>query len=86
MELLDLVDGDGQPVGKTVVRGTKINFENGEYAPVVHVYSRDGNGRFLIQKMSKEKASLYATTGGMMESGGGVFMKPRFANPRKKLG
>ncbi|MDR1917474.1 MAG: NUDIX hydrolase [Christensenellaceae bacterium] len=69
MELLDLVDKDGKPIGKTIVRSDNISFNDGEYVCAVHVWLQNSNGEFLIQKTSKIKGNVFAVTGGMVESG-----------------
>jgi 8-oxo-dGTP pyrophosphatase MutT (NUDIX family) len=67
MEFLDLVDKDGKSIGKTISRGeTQLD---GELAQVVHIWFKDKKNKFLIQKVSKEKGSVFAVTGGMVSSG-----------------
>ena len=48
MEKWDLLDGDGRPLGQTLVRGDKLR--PGQYHLVVHIWVEDSKGRLLIQK------------------------------------
>lgn len=66
METLDLYNVNGQKLGKTVIRGEKLN-EN-EYIKLAVLYIKSGD-YYLIQKCSKEKGGVFAVTGGHVSSG-----------------
>lgn len=66
MEILDIVDINKNPTGKTIVRGNKL--PAGEYIRGVSIFIKNGI-RYLIQLTSKEKGSVYAVTGGCLTSG-----------------
>lgn len=68
MEIIDLVDKDGNPTGKTINRGDRIPVD-GEYIQVVHIWLQDISGKFLVQKTSERKGGWFATTGGVVSSG-----------------
>ena len=70
MELLDLIDIEGNKLGKTMVRGNKPE-NDGEYIQIVTIYLKSNN-KYLIQLTSKEKGSIYAVTGGHVSSGNEV--------------
>ena len=61
MELLDLYDDEGKLLGITIERGSK--FEKGNIMLSL-VFIKNKDGKFLIQKTSKEKGSKYSSTGG----------------------
>ena len=67
MELLDLVDVNGNLLGRTIERGNK-NFKDGEYIKLVTIFLKS-NDKYLLQLTSKEKDGLYAVTGGHVPSG-----------------
>ena len=54
MELLDLYDDSGKPLGTTIERGSK--FENGNIMLSI-IFIKNQDGKFLIQKTSEEKGS-----------------------------
>lgn len=66
MEKWDILNSFGEVVGKTAVRGeTPLKF--GEYHLVVHIWVISSDGKFLIQRRSKEKKLMpgeWAATGG----------------------
>ena len=62
MEILDLYDDNGVKLNETIVRGEKT--ETGKNIMLSVVYIQDSDGRYLIQKTSKEKGNKYSTTGG----------------------
>ena len=66
MEMLDVVDINKNPLGKQIVRGTKV--APGEYIRGVSIFIKNGI-RYLIQLTSKQKNSVYAITGGCLSSG-----------------
>lgn len=67
MEILDLYDDNGNKLNKTIERGSKT--EPGENIMLSVVYIKDKNGKYLIQKTSKEKGNRYSTTGGHVTHG-----------------
>lgn len=62
MEILDIYDKDNKKTGKTIVRGDKNLLDN-EFIKLVVIWIED-NGKYLVQKCSEEKGSVYAITGG----------------------
>ena len=71
MEKWDILDAEGQPIGKTAVRG-KTTLSSGEYHLVVHIWVVSDDGKFLIQRRSKLKKLMpgeWAATGGAAISG-----------------
>ena len=70
MELLDVVDINGIPTGKTIVRGDKsYKFKEGEYVHVGVIFIENDEHEYLIQKTSKEKGGYYSSTGGHIDHG-----------------
>lgn len=70
VELCELVDADGRPVGKVIPRGSER--APGEYFPVVHLWIVDEGGQFLIQRRADHLASqpgIWATTAGYVQAG-----------------
>ena len=70
MEKWDLLDGDGRPLGQTLVRGDKLR--PGQYHLVVHIWVEDSKGRLLIQKRAphlKLMPDTWAVTGGSALAG-----------------
>ena len=67
MEYLELLDENKNLTGKIIERGTK--FVEGYYVNIVIVFIENSEGQFLIQKTSKEKGSIWATTGGHVKAG-----------------
>lgn len=70
MELLDLYDDNGKVTGKTIVRGDKsAKVEPNEHIALATIFIENSEGKFLIQKTSKEKGDVFSTTGGHVDSG-----------------
>lgn len=69
MEYLDLYDGNGILTGEKVLRVKGMKPEDGKYIKIVIVFIKNEENKFLIQKTSKEKGSVWATTGGHVKSG-----------------
>ena len=67
MEKRDLYDIDKKLTGETVLKGERT--PSGRYIVVVLVFIQNSEGKFLIQKRSKEKNGKMATTGGHPKSG-----------------
>ena len=67
MEYLDLYDENRKTIGKRIIRGEKPI--EGTYINIVIVFIENSEGKFLIQKTSKEKGNIFATTGGLVSSG-----------------
>lgn len=67
MEQRDLYDINRKLIGKTIFKGDTIPENN--YIVVVLVFIQNSEGKFLIQKRSKNKNGKYATTGGHPKSG-----------------
>ena len=71
MEKWDILNADGEPIGKTTLRG-KCNLKTGEYHLVVHIWMVSSKGEFLIQRRSENKKLMpgeWAATGGAAISG-----------------
>ena len=65
MELLDIFDNDGNPTGRTIVRGDKNAVLNeNEHIAVAVIFIENDKGEFLIQKTSREKGGKFSSTGG----------------------
>lgn len=62
METLDLYDNNGNKLNETIIRGEKT--ESGKNIMLSVVYIQNSEGKYLIQKTSKEKGSKFSTTGG----------------------
>lgn len=69
MEYLDLYDENGNLTGETVLRSKDMKPKIGKYIKIVIVFIQNSEGKFLIQKTSKQKGSVWATTGGLVSSG-----------------
>ena len=67
MEILDLFNKDGTPLGKTIQRGNK-DFLDGEFIKIVTVWIKCKN-KYLIQKTSPSKHNEYAVSGGHIPTG-----------------
>ena len=69
MEYLNLYDEFRNPIGEKILRSKNMKKEKGKYINIVIVFIENNEGKFLIQKTSKEKGSVFATTGGLVKSG-----------------
>lgn len=67
MEIRDLYDKDRKLTGKTILKGE--NIPEGSYIIVMLIFIQNSEGKFLIQKRSKEKNGLLAATGGHAKAG-----------------
>jgi len=63
----DLYDQDHNLTGKTITVGDSI--PEGYYVQVVMVFIQNSSGHYLIQKRSKQRNGMYATTGGHPKAG-----------------
>lgn len=71
METWDILDRQGKPTGRTVVRGLR-NLSRDEYHLVVHVWIVNDEGKLLIQKRADIRPLMpgeWAATGGSAVSG-----------------
>lgn len=70
MEILDIYDDNGKPTGKTIIRGDKsIKLTSNEHIALTVIFIENEKHEFLMQMTSIEKDSVFATTGGHVESG-----------------
>lgn len=70
MELWDVYDENRTPLGKTILRGTRM--KKGEYHLVVFVWVFNSRGELLLTKRSPEKRSFpnkWDPTGGAVQAG-----------------
>lgn len=67
MEKRDLYDINRKLTGGTIYKGEKI--PKGNYIIVVLVMIQNSQGKFLIQKRSKQKDGKYAATSGHVKTG-----------------
>ena len=67
MEFLDLYDKTGKSLNKKIVRGT-LNLAKNEFIKLVTVWIKC-QGKYLIQKTSKQKGDEYAVSGGHVQAG-----------------
>lgn len=71
MEKWDILNAEGESLGKTTIRG-KCNLKPGEYHLVVHIWIVSNKGELLIQRRSENKKLMpgeWAATGGAAISG-----------------
>lgn len=69
MEIFDLYNNEGEKLNRTAVRGSKLN--SGEFHAVVHIWIRNSEGHYLIQKRNKltdKNPFMWATTSGWVQS------------------
>ncbi len=70
MEMFDLYDNSGILLNKVAQRGSALN--EGEFHLVVHVWIKNSNGQYLIQKRSKKTDivfGMWASTSGAATTG-----------------
>jgi 8-oxo-dGTP pyrophosphatase MutT (NUDIX family) len=65
IEYLNLYDKEGNLVNEKGIRGVPSNYLKG----IVIIYIENSKGEFLIQKTSKARGSVFATTGGHVDYG-----------------
>ncbi len=66
----DLLDAEGQPVGRTMIRGEAV--PSGLYHTVVHIWPMNSHGELLIQKRApgvQWMPEIWAVTGGSAVKG-----------------
>lgn len=68
MEYLDLYDENKILTGEKILRSKNMEIPEGKYVNIVIIFIENSEGKFLIQKTSKEKGSVWATTGGHVKS------------------
>ena len=68
MEYLDVYNSNKEKTGKIIKRGNHT-LSDGEYINIVLIFIRNSEDKYLIQKTSKEKGGVWATTGGHVKSG-----------------
>ena len=59
MEYLDLYDENRNLIGEKILRSRDMKIEDGKYIYIVIVFIQNSEGKFLIQKTSKEKESIF---------------------------
>ena len=70
MEYLDLYDKDRKFTGKTIARTNKKGgIPKGNYITLVIIFIKNDKDEFLFQMTSKNKGSIWATTGGHVKAG-----------------
>ncbi len=84
MELLELYDNDLRPTGQIVERGQLI--PQGLMIPIVAVFIHNNEGKYLIQKVSPNKGSYYATTAGHVKAGERDFTISMLRELKEELG
>ena len=84
MEYLDLYDENRKLTGKKILRGSEKP-KKGEYINIVIIFIKNDKDKFLIQKTSKEKGSVWATTGGHVKSGQ-IFKEAIIEEVKEELG
>ncbi len=62
-ELLQVFDDNKNILNESIERSKKMELSNNKNFMMILIFI-ENNGKFLIQKTSKEKGSKYATTGG----------------------
>ena len=70
MEIWDILDGDGKPTGKTMIKGE--NIPEGQYHLGADIWIINSENKILIQKRSPQKAlspNVWAMTGGSVIKG-----------------
>ena len=79
VEIWDVLDQNGNPTGKTALRGQGV-LKSGEYHLVVHIWIVSSTGQFLIQRRADDKKLMpgeWAATGGAAVSGEDSFAAAR---------
>ena len=74
MELWDLLDGNRNPIGRTMVRGDEV--PDGLYHDVVSVWMRNDEGKYLISRRAASRPSYplyWESAGGSVTAGEDIF-------------
>ena len=69
MEYLQVFDNNKNMLDEKIERENKFNLPDGKFFMVVMIFMQNEKGEFLLQKASKEKDGLIATTGGHVTFG-----------------
>lgn len=72
VEYWDILDREGNFTGRRMKREHFNHFRSGQYHLVVHIWIKNSNGQFLIQKRSADRMPMpgeWAATGGSVQSG-----------------
>lgn len=69
MELLQLFDNNKNKVDEYVERKRPLELPENRRIKIVLLFVQNDEGKYLIQKTSEEKGSIYATTGGLVSHG-----------------
>ena len=64
MELLQVFDKNENILDEYIERINKKSLQDGKYFMIVLIFIQNSENKFLIQKVSKEKGSVYAFPGG----------------------
>ena len=72
MEYLDLYDKNKNKIGKKILRGNEIPENN--FIMLSIIFIENNKEEYLFQMTSKEKGSVWATTGGHVTSGDDSFI------------
>lgn len=71
-EYWDIITAEGVPTGKRIKRCAFNHLLQGEYHLVVHIWVKNSNGEYLIQRRSIDREPMsgeWAATGGSVQSG-----------------
>ena len=69
MEYLQVFDENRNILNGKILRYKGMKPKEGRYINITIVFIENNKGEFLIQKTSKEKGSIFATTGGLVKFG-----------------
>lgn len=69
MEYLQVFNNKREMLNEKIPRNEKFSLKDGKYFMMVLLFIENSKGEFLIQKTSKEKRSVNATTGGHVSYG-----------------
>ncbi len=73
MEYLQVFNDKKEALDEKVLREDKYNLSEGKYFMVVVIFIENSKGKFLMQKTSKSRNSIIATTGGHVTFGDNGF-------------
>lgn len=69
MELLQLFDDKLNKLDESIPRDKKLILPDNRYFMIILLFIQNDEGKYLVQKTSKEKESVYAVTGGHVTYG-----------------